>query len=131
MRVKGVFVFMADKFEMNVSVKVDIEKLSKFNNELDDKIKTVVQIAARNIERDAKQRMTDQDAVDTGATRNGIFVDPGTPSFSQRIGPVTEYAPFIEFGTRYMAARPYMIPALEKERNRFLEALSDDQMFPF
>lgn len=131
MRVKGLFVFMADKFEMNVSVKVDIEKLSHFNNQFDDKIKTVVQIAARNIEKDSKQRMTDQDAVDTGATRNSIFVDPGTPSFSQKIGPTTEYAPFIEFGTRFMAARPYMIPALEQEAPRFKEALSDDQMFPF
>jgi len=120
---------MADKFEMNVSVKVDIEKLSHFNNQFDDKIKTVVQIAARNIEKDAKQRMTDWPAVDTGATRNSIFVDPGTPSFSQKIGPTTEYAPFIEFGTRYMSARPYMIPALEKEAPRFIAALSDDQMF--
>ena len=114
---------MADKFEMNVSVKVDIEKLSKFNNQLDDKIKTVVQIAARNIEKDSKQRMTDQDAVDTGATRNSIFVSPGTPSFSQQIGPTTEYAPFIEFGTRFMPARAYMIPALEQERIRFMQAI--------
>jgi len=130
-RVKGVFVFMAEKFEMNVSVKVDIEKLSKFNNELDDKIKTVVQIAARNIEKNSKQLITDLQAVDTGDTRSSIFVDPGTPSFSQKIGPTTEYAPFIEFGTRYMAARAFMIPTLEKEAPRFKEALSDDQMFPF
>ena len=114
---------MADKFEMNVSVKVDIEKFSKFNNQLDDKIKTVVQIAARNIEKDSKQRMTDQDAVDTGATRLSIFVSPGTPSFSQQIGPTTEYAPFIEFGTRFMPARPYMIPALEQEKIRFMQAI--------
>ena len=114
---------MADKFEMNVDVKVDIEKLTKFNNELDNKIKTVVQIAARNIEKDSKQRMTDQDAVDTGATRNSIFVSPGTPSFSQHIGPTTEYAPFIEFGTRFMPARPYMIPALEQEKIRFMQAI--------
>tara|TARA_Y100001951_G_C11168871_1_gene199093 strand:- start:234 stop:593 length:360 start_codon:yes stop_codon:yes gene_type:complete len=113
--------------EMNMTVTVDIEKLS--NRNLDDRIKKVVQIAARNIEKDAKQRMTDWPAVDTGATRNSIFVDPGTPSFSHRIGPTTEYAPFIEFGTRYMSARPYMIPALEKEAPRFIAALSDDQMF--
>ena len=130
MRVKGVFVFMA-AFEMNVSVQVDIAHLSKFNNAYENRIKEVVQIAARNIEKDAKQRMTDQDAVDTGATRLSIFVSPGTPSFSQHIGPTTEYAPFIEFGTRFMPARPYMIPALEQEAPRFREALSDDQMFPF
>ena len=112
-------------FEMNVDVKVDMSNFANAVAKHPDKIKTVVQIAARNIERDAKQRMTDQDAVDTGDTRGSISVDPGTPSFSQRIGPETEYAPFIEFGTRYMAARPYMVPALEKERNRFLEALAN------
>ena len=95
-----------------------------------DKIKTVVQIAARNIEKDAKQRMTDWPAVDTGDTRGSIFVDPGTPSFSQRIGPTTEYAPFIEFGTSRMSARPFMIPALEKEAPRFQDALIN-QILPF
>tara|TARA_R110000765_G_scaffold383073_2_gene474338 strand:+ start:343 stop:741 length:399 start_codon:yes stop_codon:yes gene_type:complete len=130
-RVKGVFVFMAEKFEMNVDVKVDMSKFAKAVEKYPDKIKEVVQIAARNIEKDSKQRMTDQDAVDTGATRLSIFVSPGTPSFSQHIGPTTEYAPFIEFGTRYMAARAFMIPTLEKEAPRFKEALSDDQMFPF
>ena len=123
MRVKGLFVFMADKFEMNVDVKVDMSKFSKAVEKHPDKIKEVVQIAARNIEKDAKQRMTDQDAVDTGATRLSIFVSPGTPSFSQQIGPTTEYAPFIEFGTRFMPARPYMIPALEQEKIRFMQAI--------
>jgi len=116
-------------FEMNVEVKVDIEKLSKMNVGFQDKIKAVVQIAARNIETDAKQRMTDWPAVDTGDTRSSIFVSPGTPSFTQQIGPTTEYAPFIEFGTRYMSARPFMIPALEKEAPRFEEAL--EQIIPF
>ena len=114
---------MAD-FEMNVEVKVDMSSYSDAVAKYPDKIKDVVQVAARNIETDAKQRMTDWPAVDTGDTRSSIFVDPGTPSFEQRIGPTTEYAPFIEFGTRYMSARAFMVPALEKEKKRFIEALA-------
>ena len=40
-----------------------------------------------------------------------------------RVGPVTEYSPFIEFGTVYMRARPFMVPALESEAPRFREAI--------
>ena len=123
MRVKGLFVFMAEKFEMNVDVKVDMSKFAKAVEKYPDKIKEVVQIAARNIEKNSKMLITDLGAVDTGATRNSIFVSPGTPSFSQQIGPTTEYAPFIEFGTRFMPARAYMIPALEQERIRFMQAI--------
>ena len=39
------------------------------------------------------------------------------------IGPVTEYAPFIEYGTRHMQARPFLVPALEDERPRLQSAL--------
>ena len=113
---------MAD-FEMNVEVKVDLTAFSKAVDKFPDKIKDVVQVAARNIEIGSKQLITDLGAVDTGDTRSSIFVDPGTPSFEQRIGPTTEYAPFIEFGTRYMSARAFMIPTLAKEEYRFKEAL--------
>jgi phage gpG-like protein len=39
-----------------------------------------------------------------------------------------EYAPLLEFGTRKMAARPFLFPALEKERpawNRRLDRIVD------
>ena len=111
-------------FEMNVEVKGDRSSYADAVAKYPDKIKDVVQLAARRIEIGSKQLITDLDAVDTGATRSSIFVDPGTPSFEQRIGPTTEYAPFIEFGTRYMSARAFMIPTLEKERKRFIEALA-------
>ena len=115
---------MADKFlEIGMDIKVDMSKWSAIVDKYPDKVKEVVQIAARNIERGSKQSMTDQDAVDTGATRNSIFVDPGRPSFEQRIGPTTEYAPFIEFGTYKMPARSFMVSTLEKEKKPFLNAL--------
>ena len=115
---------MADKFlEMDMDIKVDLTAFSKAVDKFPDEIKAVVQLAARRIEIGSKQLITDLDAVDTGDTRSSIFVSPGTPSFEQHIGPTTEYAPFIEFGTRYMAARPFMVPTLEKERIPFMQAI--------
>ena len=34
------------------------------------------------------------------------------------------YAPFVEFGTRHMAARPYLRPAAEGERDRYKNAVA-------
>ena len=71
-------------------------------------------------------RIAEWPAVDTGATMNSINARPDDTDangLSWKIGPSTEYAPFIEYGTVYMRARPFMTPALEQESPRFVEAL--------
>lgn len=116
---RGVFIL-----EMNI--KVDV-RLNPRWRQLEDKALKVVQIAAFNVEKDSKQRMTDWPAVDTGDTRDSIFVAETSEiagAASYRVGPTTDYAHFVEFGTVKMSARPYMIPALEQEAPRMKEALS-------
>ena len=103
--------------EMNIKVEMDLSGLDISG--LEDDLKKVTEIAARNVETRAKQIVP----VDTGATKNSIFVSPGKPSFEQRVGPTTEYAPFIEFGTRHWSGKAFMIPSLEAERKNFLDAL--------
>jgi len=111
--------FMADAFSMSMKTELKTNpKLAQLGNIYSE----IVQIAARNVEADAKQRMADWPAVDTGATMNSIEArEVGKDVW--RIGPTTDYAEFVEYGTRYMTARPYMIPALEKENPRLMEAL--------
>ena len=46
---------------------------------------------------------------DTGALANSITVQ-NTGSFQREIAAGVEYAAFLEFGTRKMAARPFMTP---------------------
>lgn len=54
---------------------------------------------------------------DTGATHDSINKSPGVidkghkGEWSIRFGPTTYYSPFLEYGTRFMAPRPFMIPA--------------------
>ena len=95
-------------------------------NQLGSKIRMVTEIAARHVETDGKRRIAEWPAVDTGATMNSINARPDDTDangLSWKIGPSTEYAPFIEYGTVYMRARPFMTPALEQESPRFVEAL--------
>ena len=67
-----------------------------------------LQLTALEIERDAKLNAP----VDTGMLRASIT---STGSGSEyEIGTNVEYAPFVEYGTKYMAARPFLFPAFEK-----------------
>ena len=116
---------MAD-FTMNLAVEVTIDPRWR---QLGARVPKAVEIAARNVEKDAKARIAAWPAVDTGTTMNSIEAKPEGgfiqgENLSWRIGPVTEYSPFIEFGTRYMKARPFMVPALEGEAPRFKEAMA-------
>ena len=115
--------FFMPEFNMDMQVSV---QLPQNWNELGSKIRMVTEIAARHVEGNSKVRIAEWPAVDTGATMNSINARPDDTDangLSWKIGPSTEYAPFIEYGTVYMRARPFMTPALEQESPRFVEAL--------
>lgn len=52
--------------------------------------------------------------VDTGRLRGSITYALGRDGAGlfADVGTAVEYAPFLELGTRYMAARPFLVPAL-------------------
>lgn len=52
--------------------------------------------------------------VDTGRLRDSITWELGLTMGlpTARVGTNVEYAPFVELGTRYMAAQPFLRPAL-------------------
>lgn len=56
--------------------------------------------------------------VDTGNLRSSITHVLGVDGqgLYADIGTNVEYAPFVEFGTRYMAAQPFLVPALAAAR---------------
>ena len=111
--------------DFNMDMQVSVQ-LPQNWNQLGSKIRMVTEIAARHVETDGKRRIAEWPAVDTGATMNSINARPDDTDangLSWKIGPSTEYAPFIEYGTVYMRARPFMTPALEQESPRFVEAL--------
>ena len=103
------------KFDMDV--KVDV-KLNPAWKQVEEALRKATQIAARNIETGAKRDVP----VDTGDTRNSIAANE-TGNLEWTVGPTTFYAPFLEFGTVYMIARPFMNTNAEKERPRFVEAV--------
>jgi len=102
-------------FSMDMKVEV---KLNPNWRTLESEVLKVLEIAARNVEKMAKEKVP----VDTGATMNSIAANR-IDELTWEVGPTTEYAPALEFGTWKMGARPYMIPSLEAERPRLTSAI--------
>jgi HK97 gp10 family phage protein len=108
---------MAGGFTFETKIEIKLDPRWK---QLESQFEAVIQIAARNIESRSKQLVP----IDTGATMNSIEARP-EGKMEWRIGPTTEYAPFLEFGTERMPARPYMIPSGEHERPRVRKAVAE------
>jgi len=52
------------------------------------------------IQKEAKQRARDYEAIDTGNYRNSIIAETSGNGLIAEIGPKAPYGPYIEFGTR-------------------------------
>lgn len=74
---------------------------------------------ALNVQAGAKRRCP----VKTGRLRNSIAVEMIGSGMEAHVGTNVHYAPMVEFGTRRMAARPYLFPALEEERPKLAARL--------
>lgn len=68
------------------------------------------------IETDAKRLSP----VDTGRNRAAIHSNLAANRLSGTVEAGTEYAVFLEFGTRYQRAQPFLFPAYERNRLAFL-----------
>lgn len=95
---------------MNIDLDLN-EVLGLFNylvDDVDDIVSNEIKKTAYKIERDAKKKCP----VDTGRLRGSITTNLG--NLEAEVGTNVEYARFVEFGTRYQEAKPFMVPAIEK-----------------
>lgn len=61
----------------------------------------------------------------TGATRRSVTVEIGNGGYSASVGAHTKYSPYLEYGTRFMAKRPALIPAFRTQGQIFIEDLKN------
>jgi len=57
--------------------------------------------------------------VDTGTLKRGIGLEIQNAGMTAKSEAGTEYAPYVEWGTRYMDAQPYMKPAYNQQKEQF------------
>lgn len=107
---------MAQKFG---EMKIVFNKLPALRQKAPLVAKQIVAKTAFDLEAYAKMLAP----VDTGLLRMSIFTSFKDDGFVAEVGPSTHYAIYLEFGTKRMAARPYMRPAVDRVRPGFEAAI--------
>ena len=57
--------------------------------------------------------------VDTGFLKQHINLDITDGGMTAEVEPTAEYAPYVEYGTRFMSAQPYLKPAYNEQKRKF------------
>ena len=90
-----------------------VEKLRKIGNI--DGIRKIVQMNGAELQQKAQRKAP----VDTGTLMRSIRLDLADEGMTAVVSANTEYAAYQEYGTRFMAAHPYLRPALREQAETF------------
>ena len=95
---------------------VGLEKLQKKlkkNVQMDD-VKKVVRHNGAEMQEKAQQNAP----VDTGTLKRSIGLEMTDGGLTAEVTPAAEYAPYVELGTRFMEAQPYLsLPLMSRRRS--------------
>lgn len=97
----------------------ELQERLKKNAKLED-VKTVVHNRGRQMQ-DVAQTVCPRR---TGQLANGITLEILDGDLTAEVAPHTNYAGYVEWGTRFMSAQPYIRPAYMQESERFKADLS-------
>ncbi len=104
------------------SIKVEgldkLEKKLRKNITLDD-VKRVVRHNGSQLQTKMQTKADFKKGYQTGTTKRSIGLEMQDGGFTVEVGPETEYSPYLEYGTRYMDAQPFIKPAHEEQKQKF------------
>ena len=103
-------------------ITIDTSILDKMTADMKPKARGIVNKYGIAIAGDAAKRAP----LDTGALRNSILAASQMISdMTYRIQDAVDYGIFQELGTSKMAAQPFIVPAIEAWREKFLKAFGE------
>lgn len=91
-----------------------LEKQLKKNVALND-VKKVVRKNGVGLQKAAQKKAP----IDTGTLKRSVGIDITDSGMTATVEPTAEYSAYVEYGTRFMKAQPYMKPALEEQEKLF------------
>lgn len=100
----------------NVSLKGVSELTMKLKSNAN--MKDVKQIVKQNTA-ELTQGAQRKAPVDTGHLRRSITMDLSDGGLTGKVKPTADYAPYLEYGTRFQSAQPFMRPAFNKQKVQF------------
>jgi HK97 gp10 family phage protein len=95
-----------------------LQKALKDNVTLDD-VKRVVRQNGSELQTKMQQNADFTQGYQTGTTKRSIGLEIKDSGFTAEVAPTTEYAPYLEYGTRFMSAQPFVKPAYEQQKEQF------------
>ena len=95
-----------------------LQKALKDNVNLDD-VKTVVAKNGSALQRKMQKNADFDKGYQTGTTKRSIGLEIKDSGYTAEVGPETEYSPYLEYGTRFMDAQPFVRPAYEEQIAKF------------
>lgn len=98
-------------------IKKALSNFTKYDKNVQKEVKEQIASSALAIETTAKRLVP----VKTGRLRSSINSD--IANIGAIVGTNVEYAPSVEFGTVKRPAKPFLFPAFEGERPKFVRAL--------
>jgi len=100
----------------NVSLKGVSELTMKLKSNAN--MKDVKQIVKQNTA-ELTQGAQRKAPVDTGNLRRSITMDLSDGGLTGKVKPTADYAPYLEYGTRFQSAQPFMRPSFNKQKAQF------------
>ena len=96
----------------------ELQKALKDNVTMDD-VKKVVRQNGSELQRKTQDNADFKKGYATGETKRSIGLEFKDSGFTAEVEPKTEYAPYLEYGTRFMEAQPFVKPAYDDQVQQF------------
>lgn len=96
----------------------ELEKKLKANVTLND-VKRVVRQNGAELQKKIQDKADFKMGYQTGTTKRSVGLEIKDEGLTAESAPETEYSPYVEYGTRFMSAQPFVRPALEEQAAQF------------
>lgn len=83
-------------------------------------VQTVVKTNTADMAKLAQQKAP----VDTGFLRRSIIMKLEYDGFQGKVKPMASYAPYLEYGTRFQSAQPFIGPAFNYQKLIFIKEMT-------
>ncbi len=95
-----------------------LQKALKDNVTMDD-VKKVIRHNGAGLQRTMQNKADFTKGYQTGTTKRSITLSIVDGGLTAEVEPTTEYAPYLEYGTRFMDAQPFVKPALDEQTKKY------------
>lgn len=96
----------------------ELQKKLKKNANMDD-VKKVVRHNGSQLQQKIQSKADFKKGYQTGTTKRSVGLEITDGGLTAESGPTTDYAEYLEFGTRFMEAQPFVKPAMEEQAKKF------------